>query len=436
MMRKRENILRYALFAVALVMPMIVSAQEDSVSYRRERSSHSIHVDFRVNSTVIDKEYRDNSSVLQRVDSLFTMLKEDTTITIESVEFSGSASPEGPLRVNRRLSRARMDAVENFVRSNISIPEEIVTRNDRYVDWAHLEKFVLEDETLPMRDEVLTIIRSKYPDTKDYRGNLIDGRLPRLKRLDNGNVWRELLKRYFVQMRLGAVVMNTYVDVPVIIERKPEEIIPETPMEVTPESYSSATGDDGHGIDDMGAFDTDLSSEYKRTPLMSVKTNLMAYSTLIPNAGVEVRLADHWSAEITGLYSPFNLFSRDLKTRVLATKPEVRYWFGEAMRKGHFIGVHMPLAGFNIQLNEEYRYQDPNHALWGLGLNYGYMLMLGKKQNWTIDFTIGFGYMDVKYDVYEGVYNGKYIRTEEKHYFGPTRLGVNLAYVINKKKGK
>ena len=119
MMCKRENILRYALFAVALVMPMIVSAQEDSVSYRRERSSHSIHVDFRVNSTVIDKEYRDNSSVLQRVDSLFTMLKEDTTITIESVEFSGSASPEGPLRVNRRLSRARMDAVENFVRSNI-----------------------------------------------------------------------------------------------------------------------------------------------------------------------------------------------------------------------------------------------------------------------------------------------------------------------------
>ena len=437
MMRKRENILRYALFAVAMLMPMIVSAQEDSVTYRRDRSSHSIYVDFRVNSTVIDKDYRDNNTVLQRVDSIFTMLKEDTTITIESVEFSGSASPEGPLRVNSRLSRARMNAVENFVRANISFPDEIVTRNDRYVDWALLEKFVMEDETLPMRDEVLNIVRNTYPDVKDYRGQMIDGRLPRLKRLGDGVVWRELLKRYFVQMRLGAVIMNTYVDVPVVVERQPqEEIVPEEPMEVMPENISDAVGDGGHGIDGMGAFDTDLSSEYKRTPLMSVKTNLMAYSTLIPTAGVEVRLADHWSAEITGLYSPFNLFSRDLKTRVLAAKPEVRYWFGEAMRKGHFVGLHMPVAGFNIQLNDEYRYQDPNHALWGLGLNYGYMMMLGKKQNWTIDFTIGFGYMDVKYDVYEGVRNGKYVRTEEKYYFGPTRIGVNLAYVINKKKGK
>ena len=93
-----------------------------------------------------------------------------------------------------------------------------------------------------------------------------------------------------------------------------------------------------------------------------------------------------------------------------------------------------PLAGFNIQLNEEYRYQDPNHALWGVGLNYGYAMLLGKNQNWTIDFTIGLGYMDMKYDVYEGVRNGKYIRTEEKYYFGPTRIGVNIAYLINKKK--
>lgn len=441
-MYRRENILRYALLIVALLMPFIVNAQEDSVSYRRERQDYSVSVDFRVNSATLDVNYRKNRTVISRVDSLFKSLKADTTITIESVEFSGSASPEGNSPINSRLSRARMLEVEKYVRKHISFDDAVITYNDRYVDWNHLVELVEADTTLAMRDEVIRISRSTYPDVKDYKGQPMDGRIPELKKLDDGKVWAELLRRYFVKMRNGAVIMKTYTDIPVIIEREPEpetpaeEVVVEESIEVMPENYSDAVASGSHGIDDMGAFDTALSTEYNRTPLVSVKTNLMAYSTLIPNIGMEFRLADHWSAEITGLYSPFNLFRHDLKTRVLATKPEVRYWFGEAMRKGHFLGVHMPIAGFNIQLNDDYRYQDPKRAVWGVGLNYGYAMLLGKKQNWSIDFTIGFGYMDLRYNVYEGVRNGKYVRTEEKFYFGPTRIGVDLSYIINRKRGK
>lgn len=441
-MCRRGNILRYALFVVVFLMPFIASAQEDSVSYRRERQDYSVSVDFRVNSATLDVNYRKNRTVISRVDSLFKSLKADTTITIESVEFSGSASPEGNSPINSRLSRARMLEVEKYVRKHISFDDAIITYNDRYVDWSHLVELVEADTTLAMRDEVLRISRSTYPDVKDYKGLPMDGRIPELKKLDNGKVWSELLKRYFVKMRNGAVIMKTYTDIPVIIEREPEpepepEVVEvEEPIEVTPEDYSDAASAGSRGIDDMGAFDTALNTEYKRTPLVSVKTNLMAYSTLIPNIGMEFRLADHWSAEITGLYSPFNLFRHDLKTRVLATKPEVRYWFGEAMRRGHFLGVHVPIAGFNIQLNDDYRYQDPRSAIWGVGLNYGYAMLLGKKQNWCIDFTIGFGYMNLKYNLYEGVRNGKYIRTDEKLYFGPTRIGIDLSYIINRKRGK
>ena len=431
----KKNIIRYTLLIVALVMPFIAKAQDDSLSYRRDRSRHSIYVDFRVNSVVIDKNYRNNSTVLSRVDSLFTELNQDSTITIESVEFSGSASPEGNAKTNSRLSRSRMNAVEKFVRGHISLPDEIITHNDRYIDWGHLVELMEADGTLPRHDEVLKIVKSTYPDAKDYKGNVIDGRIPELKKLDDGAVWREMLKRYFVKMREGAVIMNTYIDVPIEPEPQPEpQPVEEVPIEAISEQYSSAADDDMYGIEDMGAFDSDFSSAYQKNPLFSVKTNLLAYSTLIPNIGVEVRLAPRWSFEVTGLYSPYNLFSRDRKTRVLAMKPEVRYWWGESLRKGHFVGLHMPLAGFNLQLNDDFRYQDPNHALWGLGINYGYAMLVGKRQNWSIDFTIGLGYMDVKYDIYEGVHNGKYVRTEEKHYFGPTRVGVNLSYIINKKR--
>lgn len=415
-------------------MPFIAEAQQDSVSYRREKSRHSIYVDFKVNSTIIDKEYRNNNTVLARVDSLFSKLNQDSTITIESVEFSGSASPEGNAATNKRLSLARMKAVEEFVRSHVSFPDEIITHNDRYIDWGHLVELLEADGTLPMHNEVLKIVNTTYPDAKDYRGAKIDGRIPELKKLDGGNVWREMLKRYFVKMREGAVIMNTYIDVPVEPQPELEPIAEEDPIEEISDLYSGAADDDPYGIGEMGAFDTDFAAAYQKNPLISVKTNLMAYSTLIPNVGVEVRITPRWSFEITGLYSPYNLFVRDRKTRILAMKPELRYWWGESLRKGHYLGLHMPIAGFNLQLNDDFRYQDPNHAVWGLGLNYGYAMLIGKRQNWTLDFTIGFGYMDIKYDIFEGYHNGKYIKTKETHYFGPTRVGINLAYIINKKR--
>ena len=426
-------------------MPSIAFAQEDSVSYRREIRDHRVSVDYRVNSTTIDPNYRKNNTVISRVDSIFKTLKQDTAIVIEAVEFSGSASPEGNLQINRRLSRARMLEMEKFVRKHISFDDAIVLYNDRIVDWNHLIELVEADTTLAMRDEVLRISRGSYPDVKDYRGLPVDGRIPEIKRLDNGKTWSELLKRYFVKMRTGTVTLRTYVDIPVIIERPKPEPVPvqepaqelvEQPAEVVAESIEST--DEAQIVDEVQtpkeapAVVSDV--EPDMTSVMSVKTNLLAYSTLIPNLGVEFRIADHWSAEVTAMYSPFDLFRYNRKTRVLAAKPEVRYWFSEAMRKGHFIGVHIPIAGFNIQLEDNYRYQDPRRALWGVGLNYGYALLLGKEQKWALDFTIGLGYMDVSYNLYEGVRNGKYIRTERKHYFGPTRIGVNLSYLINKKR--
>ena len=118
---------------------------------------------------------------------------------------------------------------------------------------------------------------------------------------------------------------------------------------------------------------------------------------------------------------------------MFAIEPEVRYWWGESLVKGHFVGLHVPVAGFNVQLNDKYRYQDPNRALWGVGVSYGYAMPLGKS-NWGVEFTIGVGYMNIKYDVYEGVYNGKLLRTETLNYFGPTRLGIDFSYRIDLKK--
>ena len=109
-------------------------------------------------------------------------------------------------------------------------------------------------------------------------------------------------------------------------------------------------------------------------------------------------------------------------------------WQGDARFWGRRSPVLFPNVG--RVWNDKYRYQDPNHAIWGIGVSYGYAMPLGKNKRWGVEFTIGLGYMDVTYDVYEGVHNGKYLRTETVNYWGPTRLGVNFSYRIDYKKNK
>ena len=50
------------------------------------------------------------------------------------------------------------------------------------------------------------------------------------------------------------------------------------------------------------------------------------------------------------------------------------------------------VAGFNVAINDKARYQDPNHALWGMGLSYGYAFSWGKDNRWGIEFNIGVGF--------------------------------------------
>ena len=76
---------------------------------------------------------------------------------------------------------------------------------------------------------------------------------------------------------------------------------------------------------------------------------------------------------------------------------------------------------------------------WGVGLNYGYSLPVGRRLN--IDFSLGFGYMTGTYYTYKPIDNC-YVwqSTKTRHYFGPTKAEVSLVWLIgcgnyNKKKG-
>ena len=93
--REKISIICAALFAVML-MPVVAVAQDDRLDEEWQNDNRrGLCVDFRVNSTTIDRAYRDNDAVLDCIDSLFAAVQADTLIDIVSIEFFGSASPEG-----------------------------------------------------------------------------------------------------------------------------------------------------------------------------------------------------------------------------------------------------------------------------------------------------------------------------------------------------
>jgi hypothetical protein len=160
MFAKNNILIALTLLIAAVVVPFVGSAQQTKLPETTQVAGrHGISVDFRVNSVVIDPSYRDNAKALQEIDSLYKALSQDSLIEIVSIEFCGTASPEGPAKINHRLSHERLLALEKMVRNRIDIPQDIVSEVDHYIAWDKLISFVEEDTTLANREEVLEILR-------------------------------------------------------------------------------------------------------------------------------------------------------------------------------------------------------------------------------------------------------------------------------------
>lgn len=406
-----------ALLVAMVLIPSIGVGQElrDSATHSRKVRT-SIPVDFRQSDTVIDPNYAGNTVALHNLDSIINEIKVHDDYHIVALELFGTVSPEGSAKVNRRISKGRVRALENYITKRIEVADSVIKRKE-YIDWAEFRKVMLDNNS-SYRDEVVKIIDTDYPRTKDWDGSIIDGRIIALRKLQGGWIWQQLIANEFKQLRSAGATIVSQVPIPV------EEDVVVITEEVKPESTIVIAAPEPIVTPEV----KEEPKDDRFVPMVSIKFNAAAVPLMLLNAGFEVRLAKQWSLDMMGVYSPYNYFRSDRKVRLLAMHTEARYWWGETMHKGHFLGLHVPMGGFNLQMSDGYRYQDPNHMAWGVGVSYGYAMPMSKKRNWIVEFTLGVGYMNIKYDIYEGVHNGKYLRTETMNYFGPTRLGINIAY--------
>ena len=81
--------------------------------------------------------------------------------------------------------------------------------------------------------------------------------------------------------------------------------------------------------------------------------------------------------------------------------------------------------------NKGYQCNDLSKTI-GIGVSYGYCMPLNK--TFSLDFTIGIGYLHTNYTEYIP-HSDKYVRTGEKSktWIGPTKAEVSLVWNINNK---
>lgn len=396
-----------------------------------------ICIDFRVNSKTIDSTYMDNAARLDEIMHLLDELRRDSSLSISRITFSGVASPEGNSQINQRLATGRMEALEDYVRSHISLPDSLVVfHDDHYIPWQYLESQVLSSTDIPHKQEVLDILRLPRSYVPYQGGTTIDSRVVALQKLAGGSVWSLLKRRFFNKMRNACVVMVTLKK-----EAKPEPLPEPMPEPVEPEPLPVDTPAVSEEMvpEDVIVYYTDSEPEEDGwTRRLHVKTNAVGWGLLIANAAVEVDLAKHWSATLPVYYSAVNYFKSDVKLRTLCFQPEVRYWLDENHR-GWFGGVHFGLAWFNYAKGEDWRYQDHNGntPLWGGGISAGYRMPIFGNDRWWLECSLGTGVYKLHYDIFHNEYDGPHVDVEKKTFFGIDQVNVSLAYRFNleRKKG-
>lgn len=167
-------------------------------------------------------------------------------------------------------------------------------------------------------------------------------------------------------------------------------------------------------------------------PRIAVKTNLPYWLTLSPNIGAEVGITDHITVDLEGGMNVWEPFRENLKWRHMAGALEGRYWFCERFY-GWFVGVHGGYGMYNFSRVPIFmvdgsctkRYEGT--AILG-GASVGRSWIINKRFN--IEAEIGLGIIHANYKMFDCPECGDFIKEGKKTFFSPTRIAINLIYVI------
>ena len=208
------------------------------------------------------------------------------------------------------------------------------------------------------------------------------------------------------------------------------------------EAVSNAFISSADSLCPLSDDDNDAMPAIKKSPLwIGIGTNMLYDLAAIPDLAAEVNFSDRWSVGLNAMLAWWNREDGTRYWRIRGFELYGRYYFGRRRMLGHHVGVYGQLLQYDLRLGKTgYLSGEPGNGFahyptWAVGGEYGYTLRICRRLQ--VDFSLGVGYMGGRYHTYTDVDgHNVWLSRRNRRWFGPTRAGVTLMWIIGKEAGK
>ena len=388
----------------------------------------SVKIYFRQGHSTIDTSINKNRIALNRIADSLTTNYSDSLYRLSKVTIIGSASPEGSIMYNKRLSEKRANNLLIYLSrfGSLSASDKKFIYLGR--NWKGLLQLVKCDVNVPYRNDVIALLEDIVAKTENG-DDLADNNVDRLSRLHDGEPYRYLYSVLFPEMRASSVILN--------YDRM--RVSTQNPVVASDIAIAKTMADNSQiELTPMAMLQPDVEKPF----YMSVKTNLLYDALLIPNIGFEFYLGGNFSLAANGHFAWWNSDRLNWYHRTYGAEVDIRYWLGRKAKEkpltGHHIGIYGQAITYDFIFGKHGLLAgEPggdifDEANFSAGLEYGYSFPIAKRLN--LDLTIGAGYMWGKFYEYKNI-DDCYVwqATKNRKWIGPTKAEVSLVWLIGRK---
>lgn len=407
---------RTILFLLLCLCGNAAFPQVDSVYTPSSKFSRQIRIYYICDSINIDPAFVDNAVRIGEVRDFLRYIRDDKYLRLDSVKFTGTASPEGYYEANNWLSKNRLENFKKLIREEMNVPDSVIFLNDSYITWRMFRDAVAASD-IPRKDSVLKVLDMEPGLVYWQKGMHTDHRALKLRQMDYGRVY-ETLKPILFSQRFATAEF--------ILSRLPE-----------PDPLADLTKD----IVIIYEPDPFMPAEEWRVRRLYLKTNFAKWALLITNFAVEADIAAHWTLGLDMFYSKWDYFTPTVKFRMAGFMSELRYYFNPIENDGWFVGGHLGYSYYNLAFNGKHRYQDlyGETPTIGGGISLGWRKQFGYKNKWRLEFALGAGIYPLHYSIFDNTNDykqGQWLEKRKETFFGIDQGSVTIGYAIDMYKYK
>lgn len=176
-----------------------------------KKVKNSLRVYFPQSIANVETSYMDNATTLSRIGKAIKTIQNDPVITMKKAVITGFASPEGVPAFNEKLSGERAKALEQYLTSHYQLSPVLFDLTNGGIDWDGLQD-AAGSSGYSWKSSIQDIIQ-QTPE---------NGRLAKLKSLDDGVPYRTMYNEIFPKLRNAVNIAFYYEKDDTLLKKRTE----------------------------------------------------------------------------------------------------------------------------------------------------------------------------------------------------------------------